>query len=199
MKHRLDQLTLADLIELSSGGTHVLLEGDELPDDGETLKCSAKIMCEYKEIASPTQAKLELTDNERLSKLKMKERCARICIMLCNTGHPEMAREVLADLGVSPEHMKTDKAVLARCKAILGEVEYEAKRLSEMKTKGHKPLTPEQVRRNWYSEIASVMGVFKMVIDPPHINAAIYANLVRQAVERNKALAKMPPMMGMFM
>jgi hypothetical protein len=38
-----------------------------------------------------------------------------------------------------------------------------------------------------------------MSIDPATTNAAVYANLVHQAVERNKQMAKMPPMMGMFM
>ena len=38
-----------------------------------------------------------------------------------------------------------------------------------------------------------------MSIDPATTNAAVFANLVRQAVERNKQLAKMPPMMSMFM
>ena len=67
------------------------------------------------------------------------------------------------------------------------------------KAKTLRARTPEQTRREWYSEIASVMGVFHMNIDPMHTNAAIYANLVRQAVERSKAMAKMPPTARMFM
>ena len=43
------------------------------------------------------------------------------------------------------------------------------------------------------------MSVFRMNIDPTTTNAAIYANLVNQAGERSKMLAKMPSMMGMFM
>lgn len=56
-----------------------------------------------------------------------------------------------------------------------------------------------KLRKSWYGEVAYVMSSMKMSVDPPHVNAAIYANLVRQAVERNKQLAKMPPMAGMLL
>ena len=49
------------------------------------------------------------------------------------------------------------------------------------------------------SEVAYVMSVFKMSIDPRSTNAAIYANLVRQSAERMRQLAKMPPMARMLM
>lgn len=42
------------------------------------------------------------------------------------------------------------------------------------------------------------MSTLKMSIDPAATNAAIYANLVRQAGERSKALSKMPIMAGML-
>jgi leucyl-tRNA synthetase len=86
------------------------------------------------------------------------------------------------------------------CKTALSdaEVEYEAKRLDE-RAGDTKSTQPDKIRQDWYAEIASVMGVFRMNIDPTHTNAAIYANLVHQAVERSKAMAKMPPMARMFM
>lgn len=193
MKERLDQLTLHDLIELSCGDDTVLVEGDELVTEEERMLQAAKILMEYKSIASPAQSKLDLLDAEKVSKLRMKEKCARICILLCEQGKHDMAREVLRIFSVSETAMRTDEQVLAQCQALLGEVEYEAKRLEDMQPKG-KERTPQEVRRTWYSEIASVMGVFKMTIDPERTNAAIYANLVAQAVERSKALAKMPAM-----
>lgn len=193
MRTRLDQLTLSELIELSCGDYTVLCEHDELLVESEVLPRVRAIMSEYKSIASPTQARVELMDSEKMSKLQMKEKCARICMVLCESGHADKAREVLRLLYVNDEHMKTDEAVIAQCRAILGEVEYESKRLDERKAKEDKSTTPQQVRSNWYAEIASVMSVFRMNIDPEHTNAAIYANLVHQAVERSKAMAKMPP------
>lgn len=197
MKKRLDQLTLHELIELSCGDYSVLLEGDERMND-QVLRHVASIMSTYKSIANPTQSKVDLLDKEKVSKLRMKEKCARICLMLCESGHADMARDVLKELYINPEHMKTDEAVAAQCHAILGEVEYEAKRLDE-RAGNTKSTQPDKIRQDWYAEIASVMGVFRMNIDPTHINAAIYANLVHQAVERSKAMAKMPPMARMFM
>lgn len=197
MKQRLDQLTLQELIELSCGDYSVLLEGDEQMDD-QVIRNAASIMSTYKSIANPTQSKVDLLGKEKVSKLRMKEKCARICLMLCESGHADMARDVLKELYINPEHMKTDEAVAAQCQAILGEVEYEAKRLDE-RAGDTKSTQPDKIRQDWYAEIASVMGVFRMNIDPTHTNAAIYANLVHQAVERSKAMAKMPPMARMFM
>jgi len=193
MIERLDQLTLRQLIELSCGDYSVLGDGEG------AIARATTIMSEYKAIVSPTQSKMDLMDAEKVSKNGMKEKCARICMVLCLKGHPEMAREVLVKLGVGEQYLATEEDIIARCQAIIGEAEYEVEKALERKMKSQKTRTPEQTRREWYSEIASVMGVFKLNIDPEHTNAAIYANLVAQAVERNKAMAKMPAMAKMFM
>ena len=62
MIERLDQLKLKDLIELSCGDYSVLIEHDEVPTVEEFTSCTARIMAEYKFIASPVQAKMELAD-----------------------------------------------------------------------------------------------------------------------------------------
>lgn len=200
MIERLDQLKLKDLIELSCGDYSVLIEHDEVPTVEEFTSCTARIMAEYKFIASPVQAKMELAESERLSKLNIKEKCARISILICEQGHSEMAKNILVELGVSEQHLSTESAIEARCQSIIGEVEYEKKRIGEMngRRNGIMKQSPEQIRKSWLAEVASVMSVFKMNIDLT-INAAIYANLVHQAVERSKAIAKMPPMARLFM
>ena len=201
MKTRLDQLTLQNLIDLSCGDTKVLLEGDETPAEKVIISCIKQIMSEYKELATPTQAKIEMVEQESLTKLKMKEKCIRICLALISQLHMDMARDVLIELGVSEQFLTTDKDITIRCKAMLDEVMFEIKRVQEQEEESgkKKKLSPEELRKSWYSEIAFVMSVFKMSIDPMTINAAIYANLVRQSVERSKALAKMPPMAGLIM
>lgn len=197
MKDRLDKLTLQDLIELSCGDFTVLSEGKDEPKE-ELLLCASRIMTEYKSIASPVQAKMDLSENTSLSKLKIKESCARICMLLCGRGHPEMAREVLVNLGIGLEALDTTEKVMAHCQSILGEVEFETKRIKERREKAYEKAVKTDVRKQWYSEIAYVMSVFKMSIDPGTINAAIYANLMSQAVERSKALAKMPQLGGLI-
>ena len=200
MKERLDQLTLQQLIDLSCGDCSVLTDGQEEPTEDELSQCAMNILYEYKSIASPSQAKLDMIDGEKLSKLRIKEKCARIGLMLCKSGHPDKAREVLIEMGIDAAYLQTDELILARCQSIVGEVEYESKRMEEYASKrAGKAQSTDQVRKSWYSEIAGVMGVFHMNIDPLHTNAAVYAHLVYQAVERSKAMAKMPTAGGMLM
>jgi hypothetical protein len=199
MKQRLDQLTLQELIELSCGDVSVLIEHDEVPTVEESSKAASHILAEYKSIASPAQARMDLSEKEKTTKLTIKERCARIAMALCQSGRADDARQILVAMGVGEEHLKTEEAILARCQSILGEVDYERQRMSEYNAKrASKQKSPDHVRHSWYAEIASVMSILKVPVEM-RINACVYANLVHQAVERNKAMAKMPPMAGMFM
>lgn len=200
MIERLDQLKLKDLIELSCGDYSVLIEHDEVPTVEEFTTQTARIMAEYKAIATPVQARMDIAEAGQVSKLNIKGKSARIAMMLSKLGHTEMAKNILLELGVSEQHLTTDTAIEAHCQSIIGEMEYEVKRIEDLngQQNGKMRQTPEQIRKSWLAEVASVMSVFKMNIDLT-INAAIYANLVHQAVERSKAIAKMPPMARLFM
>lgn len=201
MKTRLDQLTLHDLIELSCGDSSVLLDKDETPTENVKLACAQQIMSEYKELATPTQAKMDMIEAEEQQKLRMKEKCLHICLALISQERSDMAKDVLLELDVNENLLKSEEAIKSRCNAMLDEVKYEIKRLAELaEERGQKKQqTVTEIRKAWFGEIAFVMSTLKMSIDPATTNAAVYANLVRQAVERNKQLAKMPPMMSMFM
>ena len=201
MIERLDQLTLQNLIDLSCGDRSVLLVGDEKPTEEEMIERAARLLDEYKSLASPSQAKIDMLEAEELLKLRMKEKCLRLCFALCSQDRPDMAKIVLIDLDVNEDLITTDEKVQTRCKAMLDEVVYEIKRHEELsQEKVTKKVTKtEDVRKSWYSEIAFVMSMLKTSIDPATLNAAIYANLVHSASERSKALAKMPPSMGMFL
>lgn len=201
MKTRLDQLTLHDLIELSCGDSSVLLDKDDTLTENVKLACAQQIMSEYKELATPTQAKIDMIEAEEQQKLRMKEKCLHICLALISQERSDMAKDVLLELDVNEDLLKSEEAIKSRCNAMLDEVKYEIKRLAELaEERGQKKQqTVTDMRKAWFGEIAFVMSTLKMSIDPSTTNAAVYANLVRQAVERNKQLAKMPPMMSMFM
>lgn len=201
MKTRLDQLTLHNLIELSCGDSSVLLDKDETPTENVKLACAQQIMSEYKELATPTQAKMDMIEAEEQQKLRMKEKCLHICLAIISQERSDMAKDVLLELDVNENLLKSEEAIKSRCNAMLDEVKYEIKRLAELaEERGQKKQqTVTEIRKAWFGEIAFVMSTLKMSIDPATTNAAVYANLVRQAVERNKQLAKMPPMMSMFM
>ena len=201
MKTRLEQLTLRDLIEWSCGDSSVLLDKGDTPSEQVKLDCARQILSEYKELASPNQEKKDMIEEEELTKLRMKDKCLRICLALCSQERPDMARDVLLELDVKPNLIDTDEKVQPRCKAMLADVEYEIKRIEELNEEdaSKKVAKPEDARKTWYSEIAFVMSMLKMSIDPASVNAAIYANLVHAATERSRAMAKMPASMGLFM
>lgn len=198
MKERLDQLTLAEFIELSCGEPKVLLEKHEVGEEKKLLAVASNLMSEYKSIASPTKAKIDLIEAEDGAKLVMKEKCARILVMLCTQGHEEMTLEVLEELDIDTSSLTTPEKIKTRCQALLNEAKYDLDRYNEQQKekdekKGKK--SANDIRKSWNSEIAYVMSTLRMPIDIHSTNAAIYANLVRQAGERAKALAKMPAMM----
>ena len=201
MIERLDQLTLQNLIDLSCGDRSVLLVGDEKPDEADIMERAGKILDEYKSMASPNQAKMDMIEAEEMTKFRMKEKCLRICMALCSQDRPDMARDVLLELDVSAHLIDTDDKVRTRCKAMLDEVLYEIKRHEELSQEKvtRKVTRMQDIRKSWFSEIAFVMSMLKTSIDPATLNAAIYANLVHSASERSKALAKMPPSLGMFL
>lgn len=190
MIERLDQLTLDDFIELTCGNAKVLCcDGESCAD---IVSRAARIISEYKSIAMPAQAKMDLHDAEDESKLDMKEKCVRICMLLCAQNRPDLAKEVFDELEVEVE-LDAEK-MLKRCRAMLNEIAYDREKLRDRP----RPSAKRDQRTLWYSEIAWVMSTFKMSIDTKTINAAIYANLVNQATERAKRLAKMPARFNML-
>lgn len=194
MIERLDQLTLEALIEVSCGNLAPL--GCENEADGVNL--ANRLISEYMFIAQPTRAKMHLSESEDVAKLKMREKCLKILNLLCELGHPEKAKEVLMELGVSEVHLKDNDAIMLRCTAMLQDVQFELRRAEEEKKEMlEAERSPEQLRKGWYAEIAFVMSSLKMSFDQKTMNAAVYANLVRQAVERAKMMAK-APQLGMF-
>lgn len=195
MIERLDQLTLHDLIELSCGDLSPLGIEDEL----EATKTANRIMEDYLSMSQPIKAKVRLSERESDTKMAMREKCLRICMLLVELGHSEKSKEVLMLLGVDDVHLKDAHAIRVRCKAMLDDVQFEIRRAKEAEQQKPMPnQSPEQTRKAWYSEMAFVMSMLKMAFDPKTMNAAVYANLVHQAVERSKMMAK-APQMGMFM
>ena len=197
MIERLDQIMLKDFIELSCGNPKVLLEKHEVPNEEKMVKLAAKLMHDYKSIASPNKAKIDLIDAEDETKLTMKERCARILVMLCEMKHPEMAVEILEELEIETKSLNTPEKIAARCQALLNEAKYDLERFRESqeeKKKGKPKNDANRIRDSWNREIAYVMATLRMSIDPATTNTAIYANLVHQAEVRAKQMAKMPSM-----
>lgn len=197
MIERLDQLMLKDFIELSCGNPKVLLEKHEVPNEEKMVKLAAKLMHDYKSIASPNKAKIDLIDAEDGQKLYMKEKCARILVMLCEMKHPEMTLEILQELDIETSSLDSPEKIKSRCQALLNEAKYDLERFRESQEDKKKDKPKDNVTRirdSWNREIAYVMATLRMSIDPATTNTAIYANLVHQAEVRAKQMTKMPSM-----
>lgn len=194
MIERLDQLSLQRLIELACGDVNVLADPHEEVTRENLIKRANSILQEFKAIAMPTSAKIDMLDAEDESKLHMKEKCVRVCMLLCSQKKHDYAKEVLAELDVDVTPLDTNEKVEKKCKAMLNDVVYELEHFEKRNNGESKDTDATSIRNAWHKEIAWVMSVFKMSIDVNTINAAIYANLVNQAVQRSKQLAKMPPM-----
>lgn len=198
MIQRLDQLSLQKFIELSCGDTSVLKEPDEEVNEKELADKAVELVNEYKTISTPGKAKIEMLDNEQEQKLLMKEKCTRILLALCLNGHVDFALEILPELDVDTSQLDTPDKIIKKCTALNNDAKYELELIAERKRDGApaKVKDGNAVRKEWQGEIAWVMSVFRMSIDQNTINAAIYANLVQQAVHRMKQLSKMPRMLG---
>jgi len=193
---RLDQLTLNDWISLLCGDLTVLQGGDA--SEEELLRLSAKLINEYKQIAAPAQAAHDLSDAEDNQKARHKERCLLICDLLCEFGRCSEAKDVLAELDVNVSRLDTDEKVRNEVKGLLDMARYDIEAMEQEQTKKLKKADPVNIRKSMYSEIAYVMTTLRMSFNPNELNAAIYANLVRQCEIRMKQLAKMKSMMPMF-
>lgn len=199
MKSRLDQISIKQFIELACGDTSVLLSDGEDVDAAAVAKASTNLLRDFKRIALPSRAKMDMLDAEDGNKLVMKEKCLRICMALCDQGKHEYAKEVLAELEVNVSTLDTPDKVARTCKAMLNDVVYEVERMQEHldeRKNGAAKQDASQMRNEWYKEVAWVMTVFKMSIDVDNVNACVYANLVFQASERMKQLAKAPRGLG---
>lgn len=196
MIERLDQLTLAQFIDLACGNPWVLNPDKQAVEQEKLVSVCNRLLMEFRSIAMPEKAKMEMYSQEDKHKLLMKEKCTRVLILLCMQGHHEDAKEVLADLDVDTAPLDTPQKVEKKCRAMLNDALYEIERLEEESDEDVNEKNSDEVRKAWYKEIAWVMSVFKMSIDVNTVNAAIYANLVQQAVQRMKQLSKMPSLMG---
>lgn len=195
MIQRLDQLSLQQFISLCCGDTSVLKEHDDENEKALADK-AIELASEYKAIATPGKAKIEMLDGEQKQKLLMKEKCTRIILALAEFGRIDYALEVLKELDVDTSKLTSPEEVVKKCKAMNNDARFELDTLADRKREQDTaPKDEAAIRKAWYGEIAWVMSVFKMSIDVNAVNAAIYANLVQQAVQRMKRMAKMPPMM----
>lgn len=180
MKSRLNEITLAQFIELLGGNYLVLSDGDEVKEN-ELQECARSLIASYRFIADKPGMRALIADKEESVKSKMKVFFLRICNMLVLQEEFADVRSLLAMIdedvsGIDNDTLHDKVAELLRYATFEQQRDEEAHKKSESGDK----TSPDNIRSYYDAEIAFIMTYVKMNIDMHHINAAVYANIVNQ-------------------
>lgn len=184
MKQTLDQLTIGQFIELVSGNSNVLLDGDEKIAANDLAATVRNIIFEYKEIADTAGIRNYLTEIEDLAKAKIAVIMFSICDNLIALKFFDKVKEILDEHGMNVMTM-SDKMLKAIVKSNLEK----AKKTIEKIQESHKDEGGENinVKRSFDSLTAAMMAHFKFQIDTNTMRATLYASLVARYNREVKA------------
>lgn len=182
MKTRLNEISLAQFIELLCGNYDVLLDDGEQVNKEGLRRCAQTLIASYRFIADKSGMRAFLAEKEEAVKCKMKVFFLRICTTLVFQQAYEDIRSLLAMIdedvsGVSDDNLRDRVADLLRY-ATFEQHRNEEVNADPKKTK--EKSSPDDIRSYYDTEIAFIMTYIKMHIDMHQINAAVYANIVNQ-------------------
>lgn len=179
MIERLDQITIAQFIDMTCGDCKMLGEGT--PEQLSEIR--SRLMSEYRSIVDPAGVSAMLTKKESMAKIGGKIAMLRICENMLKMDCYDDVAETLRIYGAVP---KSNDAIGQQIFTMLNTAEYELKRCVDADNETPPP-TEDEVRKGYASEIAGVMSYFKMPLDIYSVNAMVYANLIVQANRQIKA------------
>lgn len=192
MKTRLNQLTMAEFIDLHCGDCSVLLEnGEHIPEE-ELKKKTTDLIFEYRNIVDPVGVKSTLLEYEEALRSNTKIVFFQVCKKLVSINAIDEVKEILMMYGInltSATNEKVAQLVEQELKAALHNKERNDA-IRENTEEDESLNTPDKIRASYDAEIASLMGFYKMSIDIHNISAAVYANLLVQAVKSMQELKK---------
>jgi hypothetical protein len=172
MKTKLEQLTMAQFIDLMCGDTSVLLDKHEMCNEQKITLITRDIIYEYKAISDPAGVGAFISLTEKYIKAKMSVILFSMCQNLIAIKRHDMVNEILAEYISSFRTMPTKRlenevrSRLAKAKQVIAEHEKENDK-------------PEFDIRNQFGEqIAALMAYYKFQIDIGTMKATIYAHLV---------------------
>ena len=178
MIERLNQLSLAQFIELSCGDNSVLLEENENASEKEMKQLASRFILEYRTLMNPTGVKAIMAEKENALKIDARIFLLKLCKSLCILEGYEQVREALKES--LPANL-TDDRLKKAVENMLHEAEFYKKRTEDMAVADNPAINENAIRASFDSEIAFVMTYFKMQIDIHTINATVYANIVQRA------------------
>lgn len=181
MKERLDQLTLAQFVDLLCGDTSVLLSQHEVGNTEKMAAASRAIVMEYRAIADPSGTNAFLRQGEGKVRSKMGVVLYTLCQNLVAMKQYDKVREVFVGLGIAGAARWSDSRVDGTVTAKLAQARREAEE-TDTEEDGS-----TDVRRQFDIQTASLMAYFKFQIDPGTVKASLYAHLVARHNREIKA------------
>ena len=183
---------MAEFINLHCGDYSVLLENGEHISEEELKKKATELIFEYRNIVDPVGVKTTLLEYEEVLRDNTKIVFFQVCKKLVSINAIDEVKEILLTYGIDLTSA-TDEKVAQIVEKELKTALHNKERNDTMRedTEDDESLnTPDKIRASYDAEIASLMGYYKMSIDIHNISAAVYANLLVQAVKSMQELKK---------
>lgn len=182
MVNRLDQVSLADFIEICAGNYTAV---------GHDETIASKLIADYNEIVNEREVKSKIADMAVYEKARCKLGLLAVCKDLITMFNDvDKVRECFEIAKFPPQTDK--KAYLAFIEREMAAVRLVIKRWEKNHENGEKEeeVGERNVRSEFSSQIASLMAFFKMSIDLNNTNAMVYAHLVAQAHKQSDEMQK---------
>lgn len=174
MKRKLEELTIAQFVDLACGDTSVLTGGKGSVPGHEAQSIAASIIFEYREIADPAGTNGYLRNLEELMQAKVDLLVYGICKDMLKFGELDSIRKVMNMYGINIESMNRQR-VAAEIKSRFERARQAVARIE----KDSQPDNGEEmdIRRSFDEQTASMIAYFKFQIDMATMKATIYAHL----------------------
>jgi hypothetical protein len=187
MIERLEQLTMAQFIDLACGDMSVLHPYREIVTPAKVATAAKNIIYEYRTIVDEAGVKSFISSIEETTKANMEVVIFKICTNMIAIGEFERVREILNEYGVNADSM-SHRRLTAEVKSRLGR----AKRRMECaeradKENENKETDKTELRTSFDVQTAALMAHFKFQIDISTMKATLYAHLVSRFNREVKA------------
>ncbi len=179
----LEQLTVAQFIELVCGNISVLAEKNEKISEEKATGIIHNIAFEYKQIADPAGAKSYISKAEELVKAKIEVALFSICNNLVRMNEYGRARDVINEYGIKTTSMD-DRRIAMEIKSRMERAEKTISRIEDENNRDREPLN---IRRMFDEQTAALMAYFRFQIDITSMKATVYAHLIARHNREIKA------------
>lgn len=192
---RLDELCLAEFIDIACGEYGGLAERVGLPASSEEVKkLASSLIVAYRGVADPVGMKMFVSEHGGDAKDMAKVVMYGLMKALVDNGEPDDVEEVRRVLVEELGRSRCGRMSVEELSAFLSKesrgVEFSIEKKKSKKEASTEVHRSSDVRLGFDAEIAWVMSHYKMSIDTRVVSASVYANLVKNAVEEVKRRQK---------